>query len=142
MNALRLLYHLALADFYERARRYSFLLILAAVIYMGVLVNNGTLFLSLGSIDPNLLSSSYRGEFNSAWIGTMTVLVTNIFLGLFSFYLVNDCIERDIRTGVGQIIATTPVSRAAYLIGKWISNHIHRKMREIGRREIAQTIAK
>ena len=52
----------------------------------------------------------------------MTVLVTNTFLGLFGFYLVSDCIKRDIRTGVGQIIATTPVSRATYLIGKWISN--------------------
>jgi hypothetical protein len=122
MNTLRVLYHLALADFYERARRTGFLLILAAVIYMGVLVNNGTLFLTLGPGDMNPLSPSYRGEFNSAWIGTMTVLLTNTFLGLFGFYLVNDCIKRDIRTGVGQIIATTPVSRAAYLIGKWISN--------------------
>ena len=122
MNTVRIIYHLALADFYERTRRYSFVLILAAVIYMGVLVNNGTLFLSLGPSNPTQLSSSYRGEFNSAWTGTMTVLVLNGFLGLFGFYLVSDCIKRDIRTGVGQIIATTPVSRAVYLIGKWISN--------------------
>jgi hypothetical protein len=122
MKTLRVLYHLALADFYERARRFSFLLILAAVIFTGVLVNNGTLFLSLRSIDPNLSLSSYRGELNSAWIGTMTVLVLNLFLGLFGFYLVSDCIKRDIHTGVGQIIATTPISRAEYLIGKWISN--------------------
>ena len=113
---------MARADFFERTRRYSFLLILAAVIYMGVLVNNGTVFLSLGPSNPTQLSSSYRGEFNSAWTGTMTVLVLNGFLGLFAFYLVSDCIKRDIRTGVGQIIATTPVSRAVYLIGKWISN--------------------
>ena len=52
MNTLRVLYHLARADFYERARRYSFLLTLAAVIYIGVLVNNGSLFLSLGSTNP------------------------------------------------------------------------------------------
>jgi ABC-type transport system involved in multi-copper enzyme maturation permease subunit len=122
MKTLGILYHLAMADFYERARRYSFLLTLAAVIFMGVLVNNGTLYLSLKSIDPNLLSSNYRGALNSAWIGTMTVLVLNLFLGLFGFYLVSDCIKRDIRTGVGQIIATTPISRVEYLIGKWISN--------------------
>ena len=122
MNTIRTIYHIALADFFERARRYSFLLTLAAAIFMGLLVNNGTLFLSLGSTNPNLLSSSYRGEFNSAWIGTMTVLVLNNFLGLFGFYLVSDCIKRDIRTGVGQIIASTPISRVEYLIGKWISN--------------------
>jgi ABC-type transport system involved in multi-copper enzyme maturation permease subunit len=124
MKTLNVLYHLALADFFERARRYSFLLTLATVIILGVLVNNGTLGLSLGPGDGNPLSSYYRGELNSAWIGTMTVMVTNTFLGLFGFYLVSDCIKRDIRTGVGQIIATTPVSRAAYLVGKWISNVI------------------
>jgi ABC-type transport system involved in multi-copper enzyme maturation permease subunit len=122
MNTLRALYHLALADFFERTRRYSFLLILAAVIYLGIMVNNGSLGMDLGSTDPNSLLLRYRGVLNSAWIGTMTVMVMNTFLGLFGFYLVNDCIKRDIRTGVGQIIATTPVSRAMYLIGKWISN--------------------
>jgi len=61
MNTMRLLYHLALADFFERARRYSFLLTLAAVIYLGVLVNNGTVTLDLGPGDPNQLSIRYRG---------------------------------------------------------------------------------
>ena len=118
MNTVRVLYHLALADFYERTRRYSFLLTLAAVIFMGVLVNNGTLGVTLG---PSLMTR-YRGELNSVWIGMMTVLVSNVFLNLFGFYMVSDCVKRDIHTGVGQIIATTPVSRVAYLIGKWISN--------------------
>lgn len=122
MNTLRVLYHLALADFYERARRYSFLLTLAIVIYLGVLVNNGTMGMDLSSGDPNTPFLRYHGELNSAWVGTMTVMVTNLFMGLFGFYLVSDCIKRDIRTGVGQIIATTPVSRTAYLVGKWISN--------------------
>lgn len=123
MKTLRVLYHLTLADFYERARRYSFLLVLAAVIYLGVPVTNGTWFMYLmGGLDQ--FSLRYRGEFNSAWIGTMTVLVTNAVLGLLGFYLVSDCIERDIRTGVGQIIATTPLRRAAYLVGKWISNFL------------------
>ncbi len=121
MKTMNMVYHLALADFYERARRYSFLLLLAAVIYLGVLVNNGTVFFYLTSGVVNSLAY-LRGEFNSAWIGTMTVLVTNSFLGLFGFYLVSGCIERDIRTGVGQIIASTPVRRPTYLIGKWISN--------------------
>ncbi|HSB89059.1 MAG TPA: ABC transporter permease subunit [Anaerolineales bacterium] len=122
MNTLRVLFYLARADFYERARRSSFLLILSAVIVMGVLVNNGTLLVDLGSPESTLLGIRYRGEFNSAWIGMMTVMVVNLFLGLFGFYLVSNCIKRDLRTGVGQIIATTPVRRATYLLGKWLSN--------------------
>jgi len=121
MNTLRSLYHLALADFYERARRSRFLLILAAVIFLGVLVNNGAMGMDLASVDSPLLVR-YHGALNSAWIGTMTVMLANTFLGLFGFYLVSDCIKRDIHTGVGQVIATTPVSRATYLVGKWISN--------------------
>jgi hypothetical protein len=124
MNTLRILYHLALADFFERTRRYSFFLTLAAIIYLGVLVNNGTMTVELGPADLTQTWIRFRGEFNSAWIGMMTVMVANVFLGLFGFYLVNDCIKRDIRTGVGQIIATTPVSRATYLVGKWISNSL------------------
>jgi hypothetical protein len=123
MKTLRILYYMAISDFYQRARSYRFLLILASVIGMGVLVNNGTLLVHLMPKDSSLYNSlSYRGEYNSAWVGAMTVLVVNTFLGFLGFYLVKDCIERDIRTRVGQIIATTPVSRAAYLIGKWISN--------------------
>ena len=122
MKTLLVLYHLARADFFERTRRSSFLLILAAVIVMGVLVNNGTLLVDMGTPESTRMLIRYRGEFNSAWIGMMTVLLANLFLGMFGFYLVSDSIKRDIRTGVGQIIATTPLRRATYLLGKWLSN--------------------
>jgi len=89
MNTMRILYHLALADFYERVRRYSFLLTLAAVIILGVLVNNGTLGMDLNSTDPSRSLIRFHGELNSAWIGTMTVMVINVILGFFGFYLVN-----------------------------------------------------
>jgi hypothetical protein len=49
-------------------------------------------------------------------------MVINFFLGWFGFYLVKNSIARDYDTGVGQIIATTPLSRPVYLLGKWLSN--------------------
>ncbi len=113
MKTLRALTYLVLSDFRERTRTIHFLMLLAAVAYLGFLVNNGDLLLHL---------DDYRGEFNSAWIGSMMVLVVNTFLSLFGFYLVKDTIERDRRTGVGQIIATTPIRRAVYLVGKWLSS--------------------
>lgn len=107
------LYHILRADFYERSRRYSFLITLGLVVWLGYLCANGTIVVRL---------NGYRGEFNSAWVGSMMALVTNVFLGLFGFYLIKNAIERDRQTGVGQIIATTSITKPAYLFGKWLSN--------------------
>jgi hypothetical protein len=113
MSAARILYHLARADFLERTRRYSFLIILGLVLFLGYNVNTGQITLRL---------EEYRGVFNSAWVGSMMTLVVNFFLGWFGFYLVKNAIQRDDQTGVGQIMAATPLSRPMYLLGKWISN--------------------
>lgn len=64
----------------------------------------------------------YRGVYNSAWVGGSVALSTTLFLTLFGFYLVKNSIQRDERTGVGQIILTTAVKKLYYLIGKLISN--------------------
>ncbi len=41
---------------------------------------------------------------------------------MIGFYIVKNSVERDRRTRVGQILATTPISRVQYTIGKTISN--------------------
>ena len=113
MSDLRVLYHLARADFLERTRRYSFLIMLGLALYLGYQVNVGQITLRL---------ETYRGVFNSAWVGSMMTLVVTFFLGWFGFYLVKNAVARDYETGVGQIMATTPLSRPLYLLGKWFSN--------------------
>jgi len=107
------LYHLIRADFLERVRRYSFLLVLALTIYLGFAINRGDFYLQL---------DGYRGLLNSAWVGGMMASSAVLILSLFGFYLVKNSIERDLETRVGQIIATTPISRPNYLLGKWLSN--------------------
>lgn len=113
MKTFNILYHIARADFLERTRRASFLVMLGLVLYLGYLVNIGQVTLRL---------ETYRGVFNSAWIGSMMTLVVNFLLGWFGFYLVKGAVARDYETGVGQIMATTPLSRPLYLLGKWLSN--------------------
>ncbi len=113
MNTWNIIFHMLKADFLERTRRYSFLLTLCLAIYLGYMVNAGKLVLHL---------DHYRGVFNSAWVGTLIALVISFFLGIFGFYLVKNSIERDVRTGVGQIIATTPLTKVQYVLGKWLSN--------------------
>lgn len=111
------LYHLVHADFFERTRRYSFLLTLALSIYVG-----HTFVPPLQSRYVTVAMGDYRGIYNSAWIGAMVALMTTVFLALAGFYLVKNSIERDQRTGVGQIIATTPLPKSIYALGKALSN--------------------
>jgi hypothetical protein len=113
MKAAHIIYHLARADFLERIRRYSFLVMLGLVVFLGYQTAIGNMSLELGL---------YRGEFNSAWVGAMMSLIATFFIGWFGFYLVKGSVARDRETGVGQIMATTPLTRPLYLIGKWLSN--------------------
>jgi ABC-type transport system involved in multi-copper enzyme maturation permease subunit len=114
MNALRILYHLARADFLERIRCYSFLITLGLALFLGYSIASGQLVLVVGQ--------HYRGALNSAWVGGLMAAIVNFFLGLFGFYLIKGSVSRDYETGVGQIMASTPLKRPLYTLGKWISN--------------------
>lgn len=109
----RVLYHLLRADFLERVRRYSFLLTLGLAVYLGYVVSVGQL---------KLWVDGARGVYNSAWVGVLMALVCNTFLSLAGFYVVKGSVERDRRTGVGQILATTPMTKPLYALGKMVSN--------------------
>jgi hypothetical protein len=115
---LRPLFHLVYADFLERVRRYSFLVTLLGTIFVT--------YLFVPALDapvyPLLNLGGYRPIYNSAWVGSAVTLLMTEFLPLFGFYLVKGSIERDRVTGVGQIIAATPVGKAIYTLGKWLSN--------------------
>ncbi len=113
MNSTHIIYHLARADLLERIRRYSFLIMLGAAVFLGsqVAVNN------LG-----MQLDEYRGVINSAWVGSLMSLMGTFFIGWFGFYLVKGSITHDRKTGVGQIMAATPLTRVLYMFGKWASN--------------------
>ena len=117
MKSLRVLYHLARADFLQRTRSYGFLITLGVTLYVAYFF-----------IPPNHSSYStmqiggHRGLYNSAYLGSLMALLISPFLSLAGFYLVKNAIDRDIQTGVGQILATTTLSKPLYTVGKTISN--------------------
>jgi hypothetical protein len=117
MRTGRMLVHLVRADLLERIRRFSFLLVLASAVIAGYLfvppVDAGYRVLQVGN---------QRGIYDSAWIGLMFGMIAALHLPLVGFYLVKNAVERDRRTGVGQIIASTPTSKLIYVTGKWLSN--------------------
>ncbi len=110
---LRALLAIARADFLERIRRYSFLFILGFALYLGFLAIRGNLSLQVGH---------QRGISNSAWVGGLLALVVGCFITLIGFYFVKNTLERDRQTGVGQILAASPMSRFTYVLGKTLSN--------------------
>jgi hypothetical protein len=117
VKTLRTLYHLARADFFERARRSSFLVVLATAVCAGYL------FVPPPSADYRVLQVGVqRGIYNSPWIGLMFGLIAVLLLPLIGFYLVKNAVDRDRATGVGQIIASTPAGKLVYIVGKWLSN--------------------
>ncbi|MEX5220204.1 MAG: hypothetical protein NW701_20485 [Nitrospira sp.] len=115
MKTTRILYHLAWADFLERTRRYSFLVMLGLVLWIGYVSASGQFAIS---VSPN-----YVGVINSAWVGATMALTASFTLGLVGFYIVKGSVARDYVTGVGQIMASTPMSRLRYMFGKWLSNY-------------------
>jgi len=119
MKRLRILGQLVRADFLERTRRYSFFITLGVMLYVGYSAvppaESEVLTVDLGGV---------RGVYNSAWIGCVVALLGSMLLTLPGFYLVKNGIARDRETGVGQIIATTPLRKALYTLGKTASNFI------------------
>ncbi|MCB9111726.1 MAG: hypothetical protein H6634_10815 [Anaerolineales bacterium] len=114
MKTLRVIYHLARADFLERVRRYSFLIMLGLVVWLGYLSASGQMRMR---VPPD-----YTGVINSAWVGATMTVTVSLLLGWVGFYIVKGSVSRDYETGVGQIMATTPLSRPLYMLGKWLSN--------------------
>ena len=110
---MRAIWATARADFLERVRRYSFLLTLLFAVLLGY-------FAAVGKIALRL--DDYRGVYTPAWIGTMMTLVTTAFVSLVGFYVVKNGVERDRVTGVGQILAASPLRSSTYMAGKLLSN--------------------
>jgi len=107
------------ADYLQRTRSYSFLIVLAVTVLMAYAFTpdhhaNYTTLSALG----------YKGAYNSAWVGYVTSIMTAVMLSYAGFLLINSAIKKDMETEVGLIIATTPISNFKYLLYKLVSNYL------------------
>jgi len=118
MKTARTLFHLMRADFFERVRSYGFLVLLLFTVFATYLFIPDIHAIQVAGLNLG----GYRAVYNSAWIGSMTALLMGEFFPLFSFYLLKGSVERDRHTGVGQIMAATPITKLRYMFGKWLSS--------------------
>ena len=62
---------------------------------------------------------------NSAATALTSALLGGMIFSLVGFYLISNSVTRDLRNGVGRLIATTPLSSARYLAGKLAGNMLY-----------------
>lgn len=117
MRLARQIYHLVRADFLERVRRFSFLVVIGLALFAGYMFVP-----PLSAPYTSFVVAGHRGYYNSPWVGTLFGVSAAILLSLIGFYLVKNSISRDYDTRVGQIIAATPLRKIVYMAGKWFSN--------------------
>ncbi|MFI0261937.1 ABC transporter permease [Streptomyces sp. NPDC017056] len=113
----RMLGGLALADFRDRVRRPAYAVTLLAAVGLGYLAVPQP-----GSHWVILQVGDFRGTYNSAYVGVATALAAALWLPLAGFYVVRNALARDERSGVGRLLAATPLRTTGYFAGKLLSN--------------------
>lgn len=117
MNSLRQIFAIAIADFRERSRRYSFWVFLIFITYLA--------YLYVPALDAPYTSLSlggYRGVYNSHWVGAQVTLLTISMATLVGFFFVRGSISREYINHTNELIASSSASNFAYLSGKAIGN--------------------
>ncbi|MFI7243271.1 hypothetical protein [Streptomyces qinglanensis] len=108
---------LAVGDFRDRVRRPAYAVVLIAAVGLGYLATpapeSDWVVMQVGD---------YRGTYNSAYTGMVVALAATVWLPLGGFYVVRNAIARDEATGVGRLLATTPLRTWTYLIAKFLSS--------------------
>lgn len=118
---LRRVYHVARVDFLERIRSRKLVVFLAAVAYVGYLVNVGGVNLAYTAfVDGEAVQ--FVGRPTAALIGLKTALIGGAVVVFGAFYLMRTGIARDRRHGHGTLVASSETSDAVYLLGKLTSN--------------------
>lgn len=104
---------LAIADFRERTRRYSFFIAITACV---------VICYSIGSGEFTFHWGAYIGSANGAWIGMNFAVISVLFFSLAGFYLCKGSIAFDEKSGVGFLIGSTQTSDSGYISSKILSN--------------------
>jgi hypothetical protein len=63
--------------------------------------------------------------YSAAYVGFAVSVLSGIILAMSGFYLVAGSVRRDRERGVGAILAATPLSKTAYLGGKWAAHFVY-----------------
>lgn len=113
------IYQVLKADFLERTRRFSFLAICAITMFLTFLSvpNIKAPFVSI-CLEPNI----FRQGSNSSWLSITIALCGGILFPMIGLSFVKNNISMDRNTGLLSIMQSMNMSKASYVLGKYLSN--------------------
>lgn len=110
---------IAIADYKERSRRFSFLALAALfVIFAFFAVPDPTSAITSITVDTNYFVQGTTWS----WVPVAAALCIGIILPLMGFFYVRNTLIFDKETGVSNLIYTSSVSKIVYMAGKYLSN--------------------
>ncbi len=113
------IWFIAKSDFKERSRRFSFLALCAlSVLAAFLFVPNSEAEMTSIAVDVDYF---LQGT-NWSWIPMASALCTGMLLPVAGFFYLRNTLSFDRKTGMIDLIYTSPVSKVSYLAGKYISN--------------------
>lgn len=115
MNAIM---GVARADFLERYRRFSFVAMMALALFAAFwFVPKDGDAMQVMLIQPDRFIQAG----NPSWIPVASAWGLGFFLPLIGFFYLRNAVSFDERAGVMQFIASSPIGKVRYLLGKWLS---------------------
>jgi hypothetical protein len=111
-------YHIARVDFLARLRTRKLLVFLAAVIYVGYLINSG----SFGVFYTVSDGPSVNGALTAPLVGLNAGMAGSTVMLLAGFYVLRGGLERDARHGHTPLLTSSQTSEPVYLLGKLLSH--------------------
>ena len=111
---------IAWAGVLDRTRRPGFVFGLVFMLWLGqhMLPPAGSAYRTF------VIDDEFRPLYNAAWVGTLTALLTGVWFLFVGFYQAKGSVERDRRTGVGQLLAATRTSTLAYVSARTLGNFV------------------
>jgi hypothetical protein len=69
-----------------------------------------------------IVSDEARVAYTSTCLAIGSAALTGLFFGLAGFYLARGRMSEDVRSGVGAVLAATPLASRIFLLGRWLGN--------------------
>nr|WP_315250220.1 hypothetical protein [uncultured Duganella sp.] len=69
-----------------------------------------------------IVSDGARVAYTSTCLAIGSAALTGLFFGLAGFYLARGRMGEDVRSGIGAVLAATPLGSGVFLLGRWLGN--------------------